>query len=125
MDFIEGILELVPANINLALSISRLIGQIYNLQSMSSMDSPLWESSLLINTIFQSFHVSPEDTWVEVGNFLEFLDIETILEEFHQNDLFVHPFSITLCHSFLNFHQCTDDLVGVVEATKQQCIVLD
>ena len=83
VDFVGGLLELASANLDLVLSISRLIGRRYNLQSMSSMDSLLWASSLLINTIFHSFHVAPKDTWIEVGNFLEFLDIDTILEESH------------------------------------------
>ena len=47
------------------------------------MASLLWASSLLINTIFYSFHVAPEETWIKVGNFLDILDIDTIIEEFH------------------------------------------
>lgn len=125
VDFVEGLLELAPANLNLVLSMSRLIGQRYNSQSMSSMAALLWASSLLINSIFQSFPVAHEDTWIEVGNFLELLDIDIILEEFYQKALSVHPFSITLWHSFLNFRQRTDNLGGVVEAAKQRGIVLD
>lgn len=125
VDFVEGLLELAPANLNLVLSISRLIGQRYNSQSMSSTASLLWASSLLVNSLFQSFPVAPEDTWIEVGTFLGLLDIDIILEEFYQKALSVHPFSITLWHSFLNFRQHTDDLGGVVEAAKQRGIVLD
>lgn len=125
VDFVEGLLELAPANLNLVLSISRLIGQRYNSQSMSSMAAVLWASSLLINSIFQSFPIAPEDTWIEVGNFLELLDIDIILEEFYQKALSVHPFSVTLWHSFFNFRQHTDNLGGVVEAAKQRGIVLD
>lgn len=125
VDFVEGLLELAPANLNLVLSISRLIGQRYNSQSMSSMASLLWASSLLVNSLFQSFPVAPEDTWLEVVNFLGLLDIDIILEEFYQKALSVHPFSITLWHSFLNFRQRSDDIGGVVEAAKQRGIVLD
>jgi len=89
------------------------------------MAAVLWASSLLINCIFQSFPIAPEDTWIEVGNFLELLDIDIILEEFYQKALSVHPFSVTLWHSFFNFRQHTDNLGGVVEAAKQRGIVID
>ncbi|KAH9302439.1 hypothetical protein KI387_014022 [Taxus chinensis] len=120
VDFLEGLLELAPANLKLVISMCRMIVQRFNLQNISSMAALFWASSLLINSIFQSFPVAPENAWLEVGNFLELLDVDVILEEFYQHALSVHPFSVALWHSFLNFRRRSKNLAGVVETAKQR-----
>jgi hypothetical protein len=125
VDFIEGLLELAPANLKLVLSISRMVVQRCNSQSISSVAALFWASSLLINSIFQSFPVAPEKVWLEVTKFLELLDVDIILEEFYQQALSIHPFSVALWHSFRNFRQRSNNLAGVVETAKQWGIIID
>ncbi|XP_057823872.2 uncharacterized protein LOC131036087 isoform X2 [Cryptomeria japonica] len=125
VDFIEALLELAPANFKLVLSICRMVVQRCNSQSISSVAALFWASSLLINSIFQSFPIAPENAWLEVVNFLELLDVDVILEEFYQQALSVHPFSVALWHSFLNFRRGSENLAGVVETAKERGINID
>ncbi|XP_049933710.1 uncharacterized protein LOC116254780 isoform X2 [Nymphaea colorata] len=124
-DFVETLMDVLPANYKLALSICKWIAHLHDPCSISSTAALFWASSVLVNSILQAFPVAPERIWTEAAEVLGCLDVDVILERFHQLAISVYPFSISLWRSYFNLHRRLGDPISVVEAAKQRGIELE
>ncbi|KAA8534236.1 hypothetical protein F0562_031753 [Nyssa sinensis] len=121
VDLIEAIMEILPSNYQLAISVCKLLSGIPKSASVS-----FWASSLLVNALFQAVPVAPEYVWVEAaGILLNLTDIQSISESFHKRALSVYPFSIKLWESYLNLSRTTGNTSTVTEAARAKGIKLD
>ncbi|KAL3696716.1 hypothetical protein R1sor_010792 [Riccia sorocarpa] len=99
--FAEGILEAAPGNVEVALSLCRLVFR----ESGSARSKPLsyriWASALLLGSLQQSCPVAPEAHWVEAALFLKQLSKGKSLEEYHLHALTKYPLSAALQHGLV------------------------
>ncbi|CAN6472313.1 unnamed protein product [Victoria cruziana] len=124
VDFVESLMDIFPANYKLALSICKSIALLHDPCSISSTAALFWASSVLVNSMLEAFPVAPEKTWTEAAEVLGCLDMDVILERFHQLAISVYPFSISLWRSYFHLHRRLGDPASVVEAAKQRGIEL-
>ncbi|KAF8396756.1 hypothetical protein HHK36_018386 [Tetracentron sinense] len=121
VDLVEAIMEILPANYHLALSVCKLIAK-----DSKSPSVVFWASSVLVNSIFQAVPVAPEHIWVEAAGILgNLIDIQAMSERFHRRGLSIYPFSIKLWKSYLNLSKMTGNTSALVEAAKERGIRLD
>ncbi|XP_010260107.1 PREDICTED: uncharacterized protein LOC104599318 isoform X2 [Nelumbo nucifera] len=126
VDLVEAIMEISPANYQLALSICKLMINVSNSGAITSHSVVFWASSLLVNSIFQTVPVAPEPIWVEAAGILGNLEVtQSISERFHQRALSVYPFSISLWKSFFKLSSTIGNITAVVEAARERGIRLD
>ncbi|CAI0443087.1 unnamed protein product [Linum tenue] len=93
VDLVEAILEMVPSNYPLALSVCRMLKE-GSLDGTSSRSLLFWSSSTLIQSIFQAIPVAPECVWVEAAQVLaETEGADLLSERFYKRALSVYPFS--------------------------------
>ncbi|XXG80951.1 hypothetical protein AAC387_Pa09g1701 [Persea americana] len=125
VDFVEALLEILPANYHLAMSVCKLIVRISNLNEIASATVMFWAGTLLVNSIFQAFPVAPELVWIEGADVLGDLGMWDISERFHQQAVLVYPFSTKLWRSYCNLAEKTGDMNAVINAARERGIKLN
>ncbi|XP_010534671.1 PREDICTED: uncharacterized protein LOC104810174 [Tarenaya hassleriana] len=98
VDFVEAVLELVPSNYPLALSVCKVLR---NERNDSSDIYPagihFWAGLNLVSTISGAVPIPPEHMWVEAGEILSGITgFKTRAENFLTRGLSVYPFSVEL-----------------------------
>ncbi|CAK9176489.1 unnamed protein product [Ilex paraguariensis] len=125
VDFIEAVMEILPSNYQLAISVCKLLSRGSNSGDVAASVS-FWASSLLVHALFQAVPVAPEFVWVEAAYVLHNLThIHSISESFHRRALDVYPFSIKLWKSYLNVSRTTENVSSVIEGARKRGITLD
>ncbi|XP_071713633.1 uncharacterized protein [Rutidosis leptorrhynchoides] len=95
VDFAEALMELRPANYQLALSICKNLSE-------ANVSISFWASAQLIDSLFQAVPVASESVWVEASSLLHNVaGFKSMLESFHRKALSVYPFSVRLWKSYL------------------------
>ncbi|KAK1297944.1 hypothetical protein QJS10_CPB14g01497 [Acorus calamus] len=124
VEFVGSLMEILPANYQLALSTCKLI--IKNLDSIGAGSASVlfWASSLLVSSIFQASPVAPQYIWCEAAHLLSYLKIPNISEKFHHLAVSVYPFSLKLWQSYLVLAKTIGKDVGVLEAARERGIDL-
>ncbi|KAF7825249.1 uncharacterized protein G2W53_016413 [Senna tora] len=128
VDFVEAILEVVPSNFRLAISVCKLLSKGYNSAKADQSSASLcfWASSTLVNAILDAILIPPEYIWVEAGVLLSnVMGIEAISERFYKRALLVYPFSVRLWKSFYNLCKASGEVSCAIEAAKERGIQLD
>ncbi|KAF7822312.1 uncharacterized protein G2W53_027767 [Senna tora] len=123
VDFVEAILEVVPSNFQLAISVCKLLSKGYNSAKADQSSASLWfwASSTLVNAILDAIPIPPEYVWVEAGVLLSnVMGIEAISERFYKRALSVHPFSVRLWKSFYNLCKASGEVSCVIKAAKER-----
>uniref|UniRef100_A0A1D1XR75 60S ribosomal protein L10 n=2 Tax=Anthurium amnicola TaxID=1678845 RepID=A0A1D1XR75_9ARAE len=120
VDYVESLITIIPANYRLALSVYNFICKNCSRDAFASEGIRFWVSSLLANSIFQSFPVAPESVWLEAANILSHLEIYGISEAFHQQAVSVYPFSLKLWQSYFNLSKTIRNVNAVVEVAKRR-----
>ncbi|KAK8941156.1 hypothetical protein KSP39_PZI010494 [Platanthera zijinensis] len=124
VSFLESLLEMVPANYELALSI-------YKTFSRNSILNPdckslkFWACCLLINSIFQAAPVAPELTWLEATNVLNKSESVEVSLRFHKQAISVYPFSVKLWQSYANLYTMIGVPNEIIEAAHERGIELN
>ncbi|XP_057487483.1 uncharacterized protein LOC130773556 isoform X1 [Actinidia eriantha] len=126
VDFVEAIMEILPSNYQLAMSICKLLGKCSNPADVTNASVSFWASSLLVNALFQAVPVAAEYVWVEAAGVLHNLtEIQSISESFHRRALSVYPFSLGLWKSYLNLSRIIGNTGSVIEAARERGIKLE
>ncbi|XP_065870973.1 uncharacterized protein [Euphorbia lathyris] len=126
VDFVEAILEILPSNYKLAISVCNQLIKGENSIDVTSGSSMLyWASSTLVNTLFHAIPIAPEYVWVDAANILNCMaGIESISERFHKRALTVYPFSIKLWNCYYSLSKMRGDATSVVEAAREKGITI-
>ncbi|KAK9070515.1 hypothetical protein SSX86_010917 [Deinandra increscens subsp. villosa] len=120
MDLAEAVMELRPANYQLALCICKN-------QSDAKASISFWGSVQLIDSLFQAVPVAPESVWVEAAGLLKnVVGFRSILESFHQRALGVYPFSLRLWKSYRGLYDDDNAIQSnaVIEMAREKGIKL-
>nr|CAB3462352.1 unnamed protein product [Digitaria exilis] len=126
VDFVETVVEVLPANYRLALAVGQFIAKHYRGSDATSMGTRFWASSVLINTIFRAVPVAPESVWLEGASLLEKLQTTEIVKRFYQQATSVYPFSFKLWDAHLNSCKASGgNAEGIVESARQRGIELN
>lgn len=126
VDFVESVMEVLPANYHLALAVGRFVVKHYTGADPTSMGTRFWASSVLINAIFCAVPVAPESVWLEGANLLEKLQAAEMVKRFHQQATSVYPFSFKLWHAYLNACKASGSSTeSIAEAARQRGIELN
>jgi hypothetical protein len=126
VDFVEAVMEVLPANYRLALAVGRFIVRRYKGSDATSMGTRFWASSVLINAIFRAVPVAPESVWLEGAHLLEKLQTTEIVKRFYQQATSVYPFSFKLWHAHMNSCKASGgNAEGIVESARQRGIELN
>ncbi|XP_057979454.1 uncharacterized protein LOC131165553 isoform X2 [Malania oleifera] len=127
VDFVEAIMEILPSNYQLAISVCKLLlRRGVKSDKVNSASVLFWASSLLVNAISEAVPVAPEYIWVEAAGILGNLSgVRTICESFLKRALSVYPFSIGLWRSYLSFCRVTGSMSTVVGAARDKGIELE
>jgi hypothetical protein len=126
VDFVESILEILPSNYPLAISVCKLLSREYNSTNVTCASVLFWGSSTLVSAIFHAIPIPPEYVWVEAAGILGNLaGIEAICERFYKRAFSVYPFSVKLWKSYYNLSKAIGNASTVVEAAKEKGIELD
>lgn len=125
VDLVESVMEILPANYQLAISVCKLLSRTSNPAVVTSSVS-FWASSILVNALFKTVPVAPEYVWVEAANVLHDLDnIHPMYVSFHKRALAVYPFSMKLWNSYLSLCKITGDVNAVKSEAARRGIELD
>lgn len=126
VDFVEAIMEVVPSNFQLAISVCKLLskeGFIFKNADQTSASLLFWACSVMVNAILNSIPIPPEHIWVEAGLLLDnVMDIEAISVMFYKRALSVYPFSVKLWKSFYCLCKVIGDAGDVIKAAKERGI---
>ncbi|KAI3937930.1 hypothetical protein MKX01_027857 [Papaver californicum] len=127
VDHVEVLTEIFPANYHLALSACELIIRHHNFSNDIAFSSAaFWASSLVVNALYQSNPLAPEETWVEVCGALSNLgELQGISERFHQQAVSVYPFSVKLWKSYFDFSKVTGNTGVVIDAARKRGVILE
>ncbi|KAL6846960.1 hypothetical protein ACP4OV_022813 [Aristida adscensionis] len=126
VDFVETVMEVLPANYHLALAVGRFVVKHHTGSAPTSTGTRFWASSVLINAIFRAVPVAPESVWLECANLLEKLHVAEMVKRFHQQATSVYPFSFSLWHAYLNSCKASGiSTESVVESARQRGIELN
>ncbi|KAI7745738.1 hypothetical protein M8C21_017546 [Ambrosia artemisiifolia] len=122
IDLAEAVMEMRPANYQLALCICKN-------QSDANASISFWASAQLIDSLFQAVPVAPESVWVEAAGLLKnVVGFRPILESFHKRALSVYPFSLRLWKSYRGLYEdddgTTNQANAVVEMAREKGIEL-
>ncbi|KAL8103027.1 hypothetical protein AgCh_027530 [Apium graveolens] len=124
-DLVESVMEILPANYQLAISVCKLLSRTSSSAVVTSSVS-YWASSVLVNALFRTVPVAPEYVWVEAASVLHDLDnIHPISLSFHQRALTVYPFSLKLWNSYLSQCKITGDENAVKSEAARRGIEID
>ncbi|KAK1378091.1 RNA-binding family protein [Heracleum sosnowskyi] len=125
VDLVESVMEILPANYQLAISVCKFLSRSSNSAVVTSSVS-YWASSVLVNALFKTVPVAPEYVWVEAVNVLHDLDnIHPLSLSFHKRALAVYPFSLKLWNSYLSLCKITGDEKAVKSEAARRGIELD
>jgi hypothetical protein len=126
VDFVESVMEILPANYRLALAVGTFVVKHYSGADPTSMGTRFWASSVLINAIFRAVPVAPESVWIEGASLLEKLQASEIVKRFHQQATSVYPFSFKLWHAYLTACKVSgSNTESIAEAARQRGIELN
>ncbi|XP_058109763.1 uncharacterized protein LOC131252970 isoform X3 [Magnolia sinica] len=125
VDLVEALMEILPANYQLAMSACKLVTRNPNIVGIVSASAMFWASSLLVNSIFQAFPVVPEQSWIEAANVLGNIEMKNISERFHQQAVSVYPFSVKLWKSYFNLSKKNGNGDAVADAARERGIKLN
>ncbi|KAF0887590.1 hypothetical protein E2562_002308 [Oryza meyeriana var. granulata] len=126
VDFVESVMEVLPANYHLALAVSKFVVEHCAGPDPTSMGTQFWASSILINAIFRAVPVAPESVWLEGANLLEKLQAAETVKRFYQQATSVYPFSYKLWHAYLNACKSGgSNTESITEAARQRGIELN
>uniref|UniRef100_A0ACD5Y9C5 Uncharacterized protein n=1 Tax=Avena sativa TaxID=4498 RepID=A0ACD5Y9C5_AVESA len=126
VDFVESVMETLPANYRLALAVGTFVVKHCTGADPNSMGTRFWASSVLINAIFRAVPVAPESVWIEGANLLEKLQASEIVKRFHQQATSVYPFSFKLWHAYLTACKASgSNTESIAEAARQRGIELN
>ncbi|KAF7063921.1 hypothetical protein CFC21_070384 [Triticum aestivum] len=126
VDFVESVMEVLPANYRLALAVGAFVVKHYKGADPTSMGTRFWASSVLINAIFRAVPVAPESVWIEGANLLEELQAAETVKRFHQQATSVYPFSFKLWHAYLTACKASgSNTDSITEAARQRGIELN
>ncbi|VAI13993.1 unnamed protein product [Triticum turgidum subsp. durum] len=126
VDFVESVMEVLPANYRLALAVGTFVVKHYKGADPTSMGTRFWASSVLINAIFRAVPVAPESVWIEGANLLEKLQAAETVKRFHQQATSVYPFSFKLWHAYLTACKASgSNTDSITEAARQRGIELN
>ncbi|KAF7070906.1 hypothetical protein CFC21_076344 [Triticum aestivum] len=126
VDFVESVMEVLPANYRLALAVGTFVVKHYTGSDPTSMSTRFWASSVLINAIFRAVPVAPESVWIEGANLLEKLQAAETVKRFHQQATSVYPFSFKLWHAYLTACKASgSNTDSITEAARQRGIELN
>ncbi|KAM4104531.1 hypothetical protein ACJW30_06G165000 [Castanea mollissima] len=125
VDFVEAILEILPSNYPLAISVCKLLSR--NDNSNASASVLFWASLNLVSAIFHAIPIPPECVWVEAAGILgNIAGNEAISERFYERAFSVYPFSVKLWKSYYDLSKkTTGNTSSVVDAAKEKGIELD
>uniref|UniRef100_A0A0E0RIV3 Putative zinc-finger domain-containing protein n=1 Tax=Oryza rufipogon TaxID=4529 RepID=A0A0E0RIV3_ORYRU len=125
VDFVESVMEVLPANYRLALAVGKFMVKHCTGDDSISMGTRFWASSILINAIFRAVPVAPESVWLEGASLLEKLQAAETVKRFYQQATSVYPFSFKLWHSYLNSCKASGSSTeSIAEAARQRGIEL-
>ncbi|KAH7307467.1 hypothetical protein KP509_22G060700 [Ceratopteris richardii] len=126
LDFAEKMLEVLPSNVKLAISICRVVqNKLPEVNAKSGSATLLWCSSLLIDSLSQSSPKAPLYRWLEAGGFLKMLDHDILLEEFYWLALSVYPFSSSIWHRLLEVSRRTGNFESALNISKDKGVKLE
>ncbi|WVZ90792.1 hypothetical protein U9M48_037056 [Paspalum notatum var. saurae] len=128
VDFVETVMEVLPANYSLGLAVGRFVANHYTGcgSDGTSMGIRVWAGSVLINTIFRAVPVAPESVWLEGANLVDKLHVAETVKRFYQQATSVYPFSFKLWHANLSFCKANGSNTEVVmESARQRGIELN
>ncbi|CAJ1840561.1 unnamed protein product [Sphenostylis stenocarpa] len=126
VDFVEAIMEAVPHNFQLAITVCKLLIKQYNSSDSNPTSLLFWACSTLVNAILDSIPIPPEYVWVEAAELLHSaMGIEAIFDRFYRRALSVYPFSIMLWKYFYKLYMISGDAKDAVDAAKERGIELD
>jgi hypothetical protein len=126
VDFVEGIMEVVPYNFQLAFAVCRLLSKDYSCSDLNSTSLWFWACSTLVNAIMDAIPIPPEYVWLEAAAFLQNdMGIEAISQKFYKKALSVYPFSIMLWKCYYKLFLSIGDANNILEEAKERGINLD
>ncbi|XP_058736605.1 uncharacterized protein LOC131609007 isoform X3 [Vicia villosa] len=126
VDFVEGIMEVVPYNFQLAIAVCKLLSKDGSSSDLNSTSLWFWACSTLVNAILDCIPIPPEYVWVEAAEFLKnAVGIETISQRFYKKALSVYPFSIMLWRCYYKLFLSTGDANKIVVEAKERGINID
>ncbi|TVU49712.1 hypothetical protein EJB05_01038 [Eragrostis curvula] len=126
VDFVESVMEVLPANYRLTLAVGRFVAKHYTGADPTSMGTRFWAGSVLINSIFRSVPVAPESVWLEAADLLEKLHAAETVKRFHQQATSVYPFSFKLWHAYLKSCKASgSNAESIMESARQRGIELN
>ncbi|XP_019100525.1 PREDICTED: uncharacterized protein LOC104782415 [Camelina sativa] len=129
VDFVETILQLVPCNYPLALSVSKLLRkEEKHSDSGSSSGIHFWAGLNLVSTISCTVPVAPEYIWVEAGEIVSSINgFKTRAERFLKKALSVYPMSVKLWRCYRRLCKSIEERRGteIEEAARKKGITLD
>ncbi|GJN35224.1 hypothetical protein PR202_gb23974 [Eleusine coracana subsp. coracana] len=126
VDFVETVMEVLPANYRLALAVGRFVAKHYTGANSTSMGTRFWAGSVLVNAIFRAVPVAPESVWLEAADVLEKLHAAETVKRFHQQATSVYPFSFKLWHAYFNSCKASgSNTESIMESARQRGIELN
>ncbi|XP_042954237.1 uncharacterized protein LOC122290554 isoform X2 [Carya illinoinensis] len=126
VDFVEAILEILPSNYPLAMSVCKLLRRNSNFTNVASAGILFWASSTLVGAIFHAIPIPPEYVWVEAADILgNIAGNEAISERFYEKAFSVYPFSVNLWKFYYNLSKTRGNASTVVEAAKEKGFLFD
>ncbi|XP_010922378.1 uncharacterized protein [Elaeis guineensis] len=124
VDFVESLMEIAPANYQLALVVYRFIAKSFRGTDLASDGIIFWASTVLINSIIQAVPVAPETIWLEAANLLQNAETWGISKRFHEHAISVYPFSTKLWQSYVNLFKTSGNADAIVEAARERGVEL-
>jgi hypothetical protein len=126
VDFVESVMEILPANYRLALAVGRFAAKHCRGDDPTSVGTRFWSGSVLINAIFRAVPVAPESVWLEAANLLEELHAAETVKRFHQQATSVYPFSFKLWNAYFNSCKASgSNTESIMESARQRGIELN
>lgn len=131
VDFVEAVLEISPANYQLAISLcKRIISKDCDCQAATASASAstsvsFWAGSVLVSTLSHAVPIAPVYIWVEAAILLgKIAGFTAISEGFYKKALSVYPFSVNLWKSYYHSANLGHGKT-ILEAAKEKGIELD
>ncbi|KAL9365388.1 hypothetical protein Peur_043261 [Populus x canadensis] len=123
VDFVEAILEMVPSNYPIALSVCKLLCRGYSYINVTSDSVLYWVCSILVDAIFHAIPVPPEFVWVEAAGILgDISGVELISDRFYKKALSAHPFSMKLWSCYYNLSKSRGYVSTVIQKARERGI---
>ncbi|XP_038980951.1 uncharacterized protein LOC103716970 isoform X2 [Phoenix dactylifera] len=124
VNFVESLMEIVPANYQLALVVYRFTARSFSGPDVASDGIMFWASTVLVNSIIQAVPVAPETIWLEAANLLQNSETWGISKRFHEHAISVYPFSTKLWQSYLNLFKTSGNVDAIAEAARERGVEL-